>query len=136
MTNGPWMLDTDIASFVIEANHPSVNTRFRFTPVNQIFVSVISAAEMFFGVRASGPNHPRRNDVATFLTTIQVLPLDVSAAEAYADIRHTLTGQLIGELDRMIAAHALPRSCILVTNNTRYSMRLAPPLQLGNWADS
>ena len=138
MSNGPFLLDTDVASFVIKANNPSLNTKFRFTPVSRIFVSVISAAEMLYGVRAFRLDHRRHQDVATFLATIQLLPWDLSAAEAYADIRHTLTtsGQLIGELDMMIAAHALARSCILVTNNTRHFARLAPPLQIENWAES
>ena len=128
------MLDTDVASFVIKGNNPALNTRFLFTPVSRIFVSVISAAEMLYGVRTYEPIHPRRKDVASFLATMQILPWDISAAEAYADIRHTLTtsGQLIGELDRMIAAHALARGCTLDTNNTR----LVPPLQLENWAES
>lgn len=75
---------------------------------------------------------------AAFVGSANVLSWDKSAAEAYADIRHTLTtsGQLIGELDMMIAAHALAQNCILVTNNTRHFARVAPPLQLANWAES
>ncbi len=132
------MLDTDVASFVIKGAHPALNTRFRFTPISQLFVSVISAAELLYGVRAYEQNHPRHKDIASFLATMQILSWDLAAAEAYADIRHTLTtsGQLIGELDMMIAAHALAHGCTLVTNNTRHFARLAPPLQLENWAEA
>ena len=82
--------------------------------------------------------HSRRTEVAFFLRLANILPWSNPAAEAYADIRHTLTtsGQLIGELDMMIAAHALARGSILVTNNTRHFERLAPPLHLENWAES
>jgi tRNA(fMet)-specific endonuclease VapC len=47
-------------------------------------------------------------------------------------IRHQLisTGQVIGELDMMIAAHALS----LVTNNSRHYERIEAPLILANWA--
>ncbi len=42
----------------------------------------------------------------------------------------------MGELDMMIAVHALAQNCTLVTNNTRHFARVAPPLQLANWAES
>ena len=53
-----------------------------------------------------------------------------------ADIRHQLlsTGQPIGELDMMIAAHSLSAGAVLVTNNLRHYERIDAPLILENWA--
>ena len=59
------------------------------------------------------------------------------AADCYADIRHRLTirRQLIGDMDMMIAAHAIAAGAVLVSNNTRHFARVAPPLMLVNWLD-
>ena len=43
------------------------------------------------------------------------------------------TGQTIGELDMMIAAHSLAVAAVLVTNNTRHYERIRAPLILQNW---
>jgi len=44
------------------------------------------------------------------------------------------TGQPIGELEMMIAAHSLSAGAVLVTNNSRHYERIAAPLILDNWA--
>jgi tRNA(fMet)-specific endonuclease VapC len=73
--------------------------------------------------------------VREFLRIVRSLAWDVGAADQYADIRHQLVsgGQQIGEMDAMIAAHALSVSAVLVTNNTRHFGRIAAPLMLVNW---
>ncbi len=65
----------------------------------------------------------------------QALAWDVAAADRYAEIRHQLMtgGQPIGEMDMMIAAHALARSAVLVINNTRHFQRIAAPLMIVTW---
>jgi len=40
----------------------------------------------------------------------------------------------IGEMDMMIAAHALSAGAVLVTHNTRHYERIEAPLMLANWA--
>ena len=46
----------------------------------------------------------------------------------------TSTGKPIGELDMMIAAHAISQDAVLVTNNLRHYQRIKAPLMLENWA--
>jgi tRNA(fMet)-specific endonuclease VapC len=57
------------------------------------------------------------------------------AAEAYGNIRIQLekSGQPIGPLDTLIAAHALSRNLILVTNNEIEFQRVKN-LKVVNWA--
>jgi tRNA(fMet)-specific endonuclease VapC len=44
------------------------------------------------------------------------------------------TGQVIGEMDMMIAAHSLAARAVLVTNNVRHYERI-PGLVLVNWSE-
>jgi len=75
------------------------------------------------------PEHRLHIEVRQFLRIIQILPWDADAADYYADIRYQLvtTGQTIGGMDMMIAAHSLSASAILVTNNTRHFKRVKAP---------
>lgn len=72
-----------------------------------------------------------------FLQIVHTLAWDSDAAGYYADIRHQLvsTGQPIGEMDMMIAAHSLSAGAILVTNNVRHYQRILAPITLANWAE-
>ncbi len=74
--------------------------------------------------------------VRQFLKIVRIVPWDTDAADWYAEIRHQLVsaGQPIGEMDMMIAAHALSAGAVLVTNNSRHYARIGAPLILENWA--
>jgi tRNA(fMet)-specific endonuclease VapC len=45
----------------------------------------------------------------------------------------TRTGNPIGEMDMLIAAHAIAVDAVLVTNNTRHFKRINLPLMMANW---
>ena len=76
-------------------------------------------------------NHARLN---LFLAPMRILSFDEEAALAGARIRAHLErrGTPIGDLDSLIAAHAVARDLILVTNNLREFERV-PGLQTENW---
>ena len=60
------------------------------------------------------------------LANIEILDFDSKAGDVYGKVRSTLEkrGTPIGALDTLIAAHALSRDCILVTNNTKEFKRV------------
>jgi len=70
----------------------------------------------------------------TFLAALEILPYNRPAAEKYGALRAYLekTGQAIGALDLLIAAHALAGGFILVTNNEREFQRI-PGIVMENW---
>jgi len=132
------MLDTDIASYIIKARSPEIEAKLSAIEPSNVCVSVMTRAELLFGLKRLPPNHRLHVGVRQFLKTVRVLPWDAEAAGSYAEIRHQLVtaGQPIGELDMMIAAHSLATAAILVTNNTRHYERIPAPLILENWSES
>ena len=96
---------------------------------------MITRAELLYGLKRLPPNHRLHVQGRHFLRMLRVLAWEAEAADYYADIRHQLisTGQPIGELDMMIAAHSLAVGAVLVTNNTRHYDRIVEPLVLANW---
>lgn len=129
-----FMLDTDIASYIIKKRDPAIQARLVKVPVNDVCISVITKAELLYGVARSSSRRVNRLAVDEFLAFVRVLSWDDEAAEHYAEIRAALddAGTPIGNLDMMIAAHA--RSCrvAMVTNNERHFRRV-PGLRVDNW---
>ena len=132
------LLDTDIASFIIKARSPEVEAKLAAIPPDRVCVSAVTRAELMYGLKRLPPTHRLHIAVRQFFRIVRVLAWDADAADWYAEIRHqlTTTGQPIGEMDMMIAAHALATGAVLVTNNTRHFGRVAAPLALANWRDA
>lgn len=138
MTAALHLLDTDTASFVIKARSPAIVARLAAIPLDRVAVSAITRAELVYGLKKLPPTHRLHVGVHQFLKIVRVLAWDAAAADYYADIRHQLTrtGQPIGEMDMMIAAHALAIDAVLVSNNTRHFERIEAPLMLVNWHEN
>lgn len=101
-----------------------------------VAVSIITVVELRQGAEGSQrPElaHSRLND---FLEPITVLPFEEADAQAAARIRAQLfrIGRPIGDLDSLIAAQALARDLIVVTNNVDEFERV-PDLAIANWAE-
>ncbi|MBN6739340.1 type II toxin-antitoxin system VapC family toxin [Acidithiobacillus sp. MC6.1] len=130
------MLDTDTASYLIKGKSPTIESRLAVLVPSMVCISVMTRAELQYGLKRLPSDHRLHLAVRQFLKIVRVLPWDTDAADWYADIRHQLvsTGQPIGELDMMIAAHSLSVGAVLVTNNSGHYERIEAPLMLENWA--
>ena len=129
-----YMLDTNICIFLIKHKSETVIEHLNLYEPEDIGISIITYGELEYGVQKS--SFPDRNEIALslFLANIQILPLDVHAAEEYGRIRANLEkkGTPLGPNDYLIAAHALSEKCILVTNNTKEFRRIEG-LQIEDW---
>ena len=130
------MLDTDTSSYILKGRSPAVEARLAVITPAMVCVSAVTRAELLYGVKRLPPDHRLHLAVAQFLKIVRVVSWDSEAADWYAEIRHQLvsSGQPIGELDMMIAAHSLSAGATLVTNNERHFRRIKAPLNLVNWA--
>lgn len=132
-----YLLDTDTCSYLIRGHSPQIENRLADLAPNDRCISVITRAELLYGLKRLPPSHRLHTAVRRFLRMVSVLPWDEDAADFYAEIRYQLvsSGQPIGELDMMIAAHALAAGAVLVTDNLRHYERIEQPLTLENWSD-
>lgn len=129
------MLDTDAASYIIKGRPEVVRARIGDVAPDRLCVSVITRAELAYGLKRLPSGHRLHLGVRRFLGLVRILSWSERAADHYADIRHDLatSGRIIGELDMMIAAHAMAEDAILITNNLRHFGRMSPPLALRDW---
>ncbi len=129
-----YMLDTNICIYIIKKRPARIFEIFRSLEIGEAGISMITLAELEYGVYKS--KAPEKNKLALlkFLTPLAMLPLDDKAAHAFGIIRTELEkhGQPIGPYDLLIAAHAYACGYTLVTNNTREFKRIKN-LKIANW---
>jgi tRNA(fMet)-specific endonuclease VapC len=128
------MLDTNICSYVLRKRPVAVLERFYTAPPGELCISAVVAAEMRYGA-AKLDSEKFIVQLERWLGLIPVVPWPESASHRYARLRCGLerAGTPIGNMDMLIAAHALAENAVLITNNAR-EFRRVPELIVENWA--
>jgi tRNA(fMet)-specific endonuclease VapC len=114
-----YMLDTNICIYIIKRRPPEVLRKFESLDPDVLHISVVSQAELQYGVEKSSRLRKNQQALDEFLSRLMVLPWTSDAAIQYGKIRKQLEkrGAVIGNMDLMIAAHALAENDTVVTNN-------------------
>jgi tRNA(fMet)-specific endonuclease VapC len=128
-----FLLDTNIASFIVRRASPTLERHLQRTSASQVALSVVTEMELRYGL-ARRPGLRVAPMVEALLEGITILPFGSEAARRYATLRVALEGkgQPIGTPDAMIAAHALSLDLTLVSNNLR-EFRRVPGLRCQDW---
>jgi tRNA(fMet)-specific endonuclease VapC len=115
-----YLLDTNICIFIKNKKPIQVLEKLRRALEEKVHLSAITLAELQFGVYNSRNVEQNRMSLTEFLAPFDILDFDDQDAEWFGRIRSKLKkeGKLIGPYDMLIAAQALARDLILVTNNT------------------
>lgn len=128
-----FMLDTNIARVVIKGAPDVLRVRLRATPLASTCISSITEGELLYGLARKPGATALHEAVATFLRHVEVLPWDSAAAAVYGPLRADLerNGTPIGNLDLLIAAHALASGCSLATHDRAFGR--VPGLTVEDW---
>jgi tRNA(fMet)-specific endonuclease VapC len=129
-----YLLDTNIASYVIKRHVPQVRVALLSVPMSEIGVSVVTEAELRFGVARKAASAHLKLAVEEFLLRVEILPWDSEAAKHYAELRSALedSGIPMANFDLMIAAHALAVGATLVTHDRVFHR--VKHLRIEDWA--
>lgn len=129
-----YLLDTNTASYIIKGNRPRVRERLLRVPMAEVGISVITEAELLFGLARKPEATNLRTVVEEFLLRVDVQPWQSDAAQQYSALRAALEGrgQPMGNLDMMIAAQALAMGLILVSSDAVF--RRVKGLKIEDWS--
>jgi len=129
-----YLLDTNTCIFLKNKKPVHVLERLRSVLNDGVFLSSISVAELQYGVYNSIHIEKNRISLTEFLAPFDILKFDDSDAEVFGKTRFAdkRNGELIGSYDMLIAAQALARHLILVTNNTSEFSRVEG-LRIEDW---
>jgi tRNA(fMet)-specific endonuclease VapC len=128
-----YLLDTNIVIYVLKRRPKEVLDIFNAN-ASRMAISSITVSELMYGAEKSLNTVKNLEAVEEFVSHLEVLPYDAKASQHYGQIKAALEkkGQIIGENDIHIAAHAISHGLILVSNNVREFKRV-PNLALENW---
>ncbi len=115
-----YLLDTNTCIFAINKKSSRTLENIKTRSKDGIFISSLTVAELEYGVSFS--EFPERNRISLvkFLSIFNILNFDDSDAVEYGKIKANLRkqGKLFGPIDMLLAAQAVSKKMIFVTNNT------------------
>ena len=129
-----YLLDTNVCVDYLNGRYPAVVARVQSSAPDDLCLSSVVVGELRYGAdRSSRPktNHSR---IDSLVAEIECLDFDLRAATLYGRVRSGLekVGRPIGPNDMLIAAHALSRRLVLVTDNVD-EFRRVKGLKVENW---
>jgi tRNA(fMet)-specific endonuclease VapC len=130
-----YLLDTNICIYIRQRKPEEVLRRFRRLRPGEAALSVITYGELLYGAAKSAQRPASLERLRELAQLLPALPLPETAAETYGNLRAELEsrGEMIGNNDLWIAAHALAARLTLVTNNEK-EFRRVRGLKVQNWA--
>src|ERR1700722_7956178 len=129
-----YLLDASFVIYIRQNRPEAVFRRFSRLRAGEAAISVIAYGELLCGAMKSSLRASALERLCELSRSLPALALPESAAETYGAIRAELgsKGQMIGNNDLWIAAHALASGLTLVTNNEK-EFRRVRGLKIQNW---
>lgn len=129
-----YMLDTNAASILIRGQGDAPLRKL--VTERDACISVITEAEIRFGVKRRPDASRLAKAVEVFLLDMPCLPWTSVTAETYAELRTRMENRGIGlsAMDLLIAAHALAEGCTLVSADKAFAQ--VPGLMVLDWSKS
>ena len=130
-----YMLETNTVSYIIKAKSQAARGRLAGLRQDEtVCISAITEAELHFGLEKIGNPRAPREALHVFLRMLPVLDWGRTEAAVYGELRATqqARGKPLGNLDMLIAAHALAMNAVLVTNDRAFEHIAG--LRITNWA--
>lgn len=116
-----YLLDTNTVSYLIRGS-ANVRKKVVSLSMSELAISAITEGELLFGLAKNPAAKQLKILVHEFLIRVDVLPWDSHVAECYGTLRASMQkqGKILGNLDMLIAAHALALGLVLITNDRAF----------------
>jgi predicted nucleic acid-binding protein len=126
------LLDTDVCIEMLRGNRSVIDKRHEYD--EEIALSFMSAAELFYGAEKSSQRKKNINLVEELLITVEIIHTNIEVLKRFGELKAALTqsGEILPDADIFIAATALTHCSMLVTGNVNHFRRIAE-LRIENW---
>lgn len=112
-----------MVSYIVTGRSLAARSRLENVSQNQqLGISAVTAGEIFYGLTRIGASPKRRKAMDLFFATMTVYPWDLTAAEAYGQLRarQEAKGRPLGPYDLQIAAHAIALGAVLISHDKAF----------------
>lgn len=122
-----YMLDTDISSYIMKRSHEALLKRLRRTAVEDVCISVITHAELEYGVEVSPRKSQDAEALQEYLRFTQVLDFPAEASHHYAEIRAHLKKKAPSSARTICSSRPMPARSISRSSPTTHANSTASP---------
>jgi tRNA(fMet)-specific endonuclease VapC len=121
-----YLLDTNICFYAIKKKPLLVLDQIKEKSKLGIHISALTVAELEYGIENSTKIEENRVSLLKYLSLFNILPFDDRDTIPYGKIKTKLRkeGNIIGPIDMLLAAQALSKDLIFVTNNIKEFRRI------------
>ena len=130
------IIDSDILIYFLKGEKTVVKELTKISP-DELYTTRINYAELLYGAYNSNHVEKKLMRFRSFLEQFTILEFDEKASEIFAVTKAKLKkdGNILADMDLMIASIALANDDGLVSNNQKHFQRI-PRLKLVNWLDN
>jgi len=130
-----YIIDSDILIYFIKGQRDVVEKLINIPPQN-LFTTRINYTELFYGAYNSTRIKENLETVSGLLDRFQILEFDKNSSEIFAKVKANLkqNGNIIADMDLMIASISISNNYILVTNNIKHFERIKN-LKIEKWIE-
>lgn len=128
-----YLLDTDTIIYFLKGRR-KIKNKIEESALVQLHTSVINCAELLYGAHHSDYPSYNLKIVNALISNINIIELNLPATKIFGQLKAKLkkSGQLIADMDLLIASIAIAGNYVLISNNIKHFVRI-PKLKIENW---
>jgi predicted nucleic acid-binding protein len=130
-----YLIDSDILIYFLKGKQEVVQ-RLSQIPIDDLYISRINYTELIYGAYNSSKINQNLKIIEPFLDSFKVLEFTQVSSLIFAKEKARLkkNGNIIADMDLMIASIAIENDCILISNNIKHfdrvqNLKLEPKLE-------
>ena len=129
-----YLIDSDILIYFLKGKQEVVQ-RLSQIPINALYISRINYTELIYGAYNSTKINQNLKVIEPFLESFEILEFTKTSSLIFAKEKARLkkSGNIIADMDLMIASIAIENDCTLISNNIKHfdrvqNLKLEPKL--------
>ena len=123
--NKKYILDSDILIYFLKGEKDIIEKVISL-PKDEMYITIINYTELLYGIYNSNKINQNREKILPFLDNFKILQFDTSSSEIFAKLKAKLKkqGNIIADMDLMIASIAISNKAALFTNNLKHFKKI------------
>jgi len=120
-----YLIDSDILIYFLKGKQEVVQ-KLSQIPINELYISRINYTELIYGAYNSTKINQNLKVIEPFLDSFGVLEFTRTSSLIFAKEKARLkkSGNIIADMDLMIASIAIENDCTLISNNIKHFDRV------------
>jgi tRNA(fMet)-specific endonuclease VapC len=120
-----YLIDSDILIYFLKGKQEVVE-RLSQIPIDDLYISRINYTELIYGAYNSSKINQNLKVIEPFLDSFKVLEFTKTSSLVFAKEKARLkkNGNIIADMDLMIASIAIENDCTLISNNIKHFDRV------------